>query len=94
MTLGWVGVWVFAGSSVVVVIELALAGLWTMRLAKRGRALAVALQQERGLLQADVERLQAAMQETRLLWQPYGRVLRWLRHPLVVALIGHYRRRL
>jgi hypothetical protein len=94
VTPGWVGVWVFAGSSAVVVLELAIAGLWTARLAKRGRALAVVLQRERGLLQADLERLQVAMDETRRLWRPYGRALRWLRHPLVIALIGYYRRRL
>jgi hypothetical protein len=45
------------------------------------------------LLQADVERLQLALEETRRLWQPYRRILRFLRHPLVAALIGSYRRR-
>ena len=92
--LGWAAVWLFVGSSVVIVIELAVAGLWSMRLARRGRALAVALQAERGFVQADLERLRASLEETRLLWQPYRRVLRWLRHPLVVALIGYYRRRI
>ncbi len=92
--LGWLAVWLFAGSSAVIVIELAVAGLWSMRLARRGRALALTLQAERGLLQADLERLRAAIEEMRVLWQPYRRVLRWLRHPLVVALIGYYRRRL
>jgi hypothetical protein len=92
--LGWIGVWVLVGSSAVIVIELAVAGVWSMRLARRGRALAAALQVERGAVQADIERLRAAIEETRLLWQPYSRALRWLRHPLVVALIGYYRRRL
>ncbi len=92
--LGWLGVWLFVGSSVVILIELALAGLWSMRLARRGRALAAALEAERGLVQADVERLRATIEETKVLWRPYGRVLRWLRHPLVVALIGYYRRRI
>lgn len=94
MTPGWLGVWVFVGASAVVVVELAVAGVWSMRLARRGRALSVALQQQRGLLQADVARLQAAMAETRLLWRPYGRALRWLRHPLVAALLASYGRRL
>ena len=92
--LGWLAVWLFVGSSVVILIELAVAGIWSMRLARRGRVLAVALQAQRGLLQADVERLRATIEETKVLWQPYARVLRWLRHPLVVALIGHYRRRI
>ena len=93
MTPGWLGVWVFVGSSAVIVIELAVAGVWSMRLARRGRALAVVLQRERGLVQAEVERLQAAMEETRRLWRPYGRALRWLRHPLIAALLASYWRR-
>jgi len=92
--LGWVAVWLFVGSSVVIVIELAVAGFWSMRLARRGRALSVALQAERAFVKADVERLRATIEETRVLWLPYSRVLLWLRHPLVVALIGYYRRRI
>jgi len=91
--LGWLGVWLFVGSSVVILLELAVAGIWSVRLARRGRALAVALEQERGVIQADMARLRAAMEETRLLWAPYGRVLRYLQHPLVLALFGFYRRR-
>ncbi len=30
----------------------------------------------------------------RRLWRPYRRALRWLRHPLVLALLGSYRRRM
>jgi len=92
--LGWPAVWVFIGSSVVILVELAVAGVWSARLARRGRAVALALQEQRGLVEADLERLRAAIEETRVLWRPYARVLRWLRHPLVVALIGYYRRRL
>jgi len=92
--LGWPAVWVFIGSSVVILVELAVAGVWSARLARRGRAVALALQEQRGLVEADLERLRAAIEETRALWRPYARVLRWLRHPLVVALIGYYRRRL
>ncbi len=92
--LGWLAVWLFVGSSVVILVELAVAGAWSMRLARRARALSLALQAERGLVQADMERLRATIEEMKVLWQPYGRVLRWLRHPLVVALIGYYRRRI
>ena len=91
---GWIGIWVLIGSGVVILVELAVMGVWSARLARRGQALAVVLQREQGQVQADLERLLAALEETRQLWKPYRRVLRWLRHPLVIALIGHYRRRI
>ena len=90
---GWIAVWVLIVASAVIVGELAVGGVWSLRLARRGRAVTAALQSERSLLEADLARLRALMDETRLLWQPYRRVLRWLRHPLAVALIAHYRRR-
>ena len=90
---GWIGVWLLVASSVAIVLEGAVVGLWTLRLARRGRVLAAWLAQEQGLIQADVERLEVALAEMQRLWRPYARVLRWLRHPLVVALIGSYRRR-
>jgi len=91
--LAWYGVWLLIGSAAVIVVEVALVGVWSLRLSRRARALAVLVQDERGLIEADLARLRAAIQETRTLWRPYARVLRWLRHPLVVALIGSYRRR-
>ena len=91
--IGWYGVWLLVGSVVVILIEVALAGIWSVRLGRRARALTVLIEGERSLIQADVARLRAALEETRMLWRPYARVLRWLRHPLVVALIGSYRRR-
>ena len=91
--LGWYGVWLLVGSVAVILIEAALVGLWSVRLGRRARALTALLEGERGLIQADVARLRAALEETRTLWRPYARVLRWLRHPLVIALIGSYRRR-
>jgi len=91
--LGWYGVWLLVGSVAVILIEAALVGIWSVRLGRRARALTVLIEGERGLIQADVASLRAALEETRMLWRPYARVLRWLRHPLVVALIGSYRRR-
>jgi len=41
-----------------------------------------------------VERLKRAIEETKALWRPYRRYLRWVRHPLVIALLGSYRRRM
>jgi len=90
---GWIAVWIFVVASGVIVVELAVGGVWSLRLARRGRAMSSTLQAERGLIDADLARLRAALAETRILWEPYARVLRWLRHPLVVALIAHYRRR-
>lgn len=91
--LGWFGVWLLAGSGAVILLEVVLVAIWGLRLGRRARALTVMLEVERGLIQGDVARLRAALEETRTLWRPYARVLRWLRHPLVVALIGSYRRR-
>ena len=93
MELGELGIWLLVGSVVVIVIELAVMSIWTLRLARRGRALAAVLMTERGLIEADVARLRVAVEETRRLWQPYARVIRLLRHPLLIALVGSYRRR-
>ena len=90
---GWLGVWLLIGSSAVIVLELGVMGVWGLRLSRRARAMRVAIQAQQGLIQADLERMKLVMEETRVLWRPYGRVLRWLRHPLVVALIGSYQRR-
>jgi hypothetical protein len=38
-------------------------------------------------------RLRAAVEETKVLWRPYGRILRWARHPLAIALMESYARR-
>jgi hypothetical protein len=92
--VGWLGVWLFAGAAAVIVVEVAVMGVWSGRLAKRAQRLAVRLQSERALLHADVERMRLLMQETQRLWQPYGRLLHWLRHPLVAALLASMQRRL
>jgi hypothetical protein len=91
--IGWYGVWLLAGSAAVIVVEVVVMGVWSFRLSRRARALALLVESERGLIQADVARLLAALEETRMLWRPYARVMRWLNHPLVAALIGSYRRR-
>ena len=93
MQPGWLGVWLLVGASAVIVIELALMSLWGLRLARRSRELMAALDSEQATIRQDLERLRAAMEETRRLWQPYRRVLRIFRHPLVIALMASYRRR-
>lgn len=91
--LSWIGIWLLVGSVVVIVIEAALAGIWSARLARRGRELSRRLATEQAAVQADIARLQATLAETVVLWQPYRRLLRFLQHPLVIALMQSYARR-
>jgi hypothetical protein len=64
-----------------------------MAMTKRTTALSEQLQTERGLIEEDVKRLRAAIEETTRLWKPYARALRWLRHPITIALLQSYSRR-
>ena len=91
--MNWIGIWLLVLGAVVIVIELAIGGIWTARLARRAQRLSARLGADQRAIQADVERLKAALAETAVLWQPYRRLLRYLRHPLVVALIQSYARR-
>ncbi|HUY74032.1 MAG TPA: hypothetical protein VMW11_05935 [Candidatus Dormibacteraeota bacterium] len=80
-------------SVVAIAVEMVLAGLWSMKVARRARELSGRLATERAELQADLVRLKAALEETMVLWRPYGRLLRWARHPLAIALMESYARR-
>ena len=91
--LGWVGVWLLIVGVVAILFEFGLAGFWSVRIARRSRTLSGRVLAEQAELRADVERLQAAIAETRALWQPYSRILRWLRHPIAIALIQSFVRR-
>lgn len=91
--LSWIGIWLLVAAAVVIVAELALAGIWTVRIAKRSRELSRRIATERAGIQADVEQLHLGLAETTRLWEPYGRALRYLRHPLVIALVESYSRR-
>jgi hypothetical protein len=91
--LGWIGVWLLIISSVAILLEVLVMGVWSLRLSRSARTLSVQINDERAAIQADLERLRVALEETQMLWRPYARVLRWLNHPLVIALIGSYRRR-
>jgi hypothetical protein len=88
--LGWVGVWLLVAGVVAIVAEGVLAVVWGMEVAKRSRALQERIETERGLIEADLKRLQEALDETRRLWRPYRRALRWLRHPITIALMQSY----
>jgi hypothetical protein len=74
-------------------VEAVLAAIWGMAVAKRALKLSERLNSERGMLQADLETLRLALEETERLWQPYRTILRWVNHPLIIALLGSYRRR-
>jgi len=92
-TVGWIGVWLLVAGAVAIVVEGAAAVLLGLAMAKRTRALSEQLEVERGLIEADVQRLRSALEETRRLWKPYRRALRWLRHPITIALLQSYARR-
>jgi hypothetical protein len=92
-TVGWIGVWLVVVCAVAIVVEGVVAALWAVAMAKRTRALSEQLQTERGLIEDDVKRLRAAIEETTRLWKPYARALRWLRHPITIALLQSYSRR-
>jgi hypothetical protein len=92
-TVGWIGVWLLVVCVVAIVAEGVVAALWGMAMAKRTRALSEQVETERGLIEADLKRLQAALEETRRLWKPYRRALRLLRHPIAIALFQSYARR-
>ena len=92
--LGTIGIWLLVAGGLAVVVELALVAIWGLALRRRARALSESMESERSQIRADVERLRQAIQEMKVLWRPYRRVLRWLRHPLVIALLGSYRRRM
>ena len=88
-----VGQWLLVGSVVLIVIECVLAAVWSLRLARRGVALQSRLMKVQARIHSDVERLRLALAETAVLWQPYARLLRWLRHPITIALLQSYARR-
>ncbi len=92
-TLGWVGIGLLVVAGVSIVVEGIFAAMWGRALAIRSMKLSERLEVERGMLEADLERLRLALEETERLWRPYRTILRWLSHPLTIALWQSYRRR-
>jgi hypothetical protein len=88
-----IGVWLLVVSAVAIVVEGVLAAVWAASLAKRSIALSEGIETQRALIEADVARLQAAIEEARRLWRPYERILRWVRHPIALALLESLARR-
>jgi hypothetical protein len=93
-TLGWVGVGLLVAAGLAIVVEAVVAAWWARAAAKHALTLSQRLETERRLVEADLEKLRHALEETKRLWRPYRMVLRWLQHPLFIALVGSYRRRL
>jgi hypothetical protein len=91
--LGWLGVALLIVSLAAILVEGVMMVDHTMRLAARGRLLSERLTTERVLLQSEVDALTAQLQVTEVLWQPYRRLLRWLGHPLTIALLQSLTRR-
>lgn len=91
--LSWIGIWLLVIGVVLIVVELALAGIWSMRIGRRSQLLSQRLVEEQRLIRADLERLRVALAEMRELWRPYRRLVRILRHPLMIALMQSYVRR-
>jgi uncharacterized protein YqgV (UPF0045/DUF77 family) len=88
-----IGVWLLVVSVVAIAVEGVVAAVWAASLAKRSVALSERLESERTLIEADLERLRAAVEEAKRLWLPYRRILRWVRNPLAIALLESYARR-
>ncbi|HXC76979.1 MAG TPA: hypothetical protein VNU19_08000 [Candidatus Acidoferrum sp.] len=93
-TLGWAGVGLLIVAGLAILVEAIVAAVWGAAVARHALTLSQRLQTERAWLESDLEKLRLALEETKRLWRPYRLVLRWLRHPLVIALLGSYRRRL
>jgi hypothetical protein len=91
-TIGWVGIGLLVAAGLAIVVEGVLMAVWATAIAKRTQAIVESLNTERGLIESDMEKLRLAMEETRRLWQPYRMILRWLGHPLTIALWQSYRR--
>lgn len=85
-----IGIGLLVLAFVIIVLEGALAMIWSLRLVRRARVLSERLVAEQASLRDDVERLRASIVEMRRLWRPYRRVLRLLRHPITIALMESF----
>jgi len=92
-TLGTIGVWLLVAAGLLLVVELVLMAVWGLAMSRRMLALNESISTQRAEIQADLVRLRRAIEETKVLWQPYSQVLRMLNHPLVLAVLASVRRR-
>jgi hypothetical protein len=92
-TVGWVGIALLVVAALAIVGEGILAAVWGLAVARHAAILAERMKTEQAMVESDLERLRLAIAEMQRLWRPYGRILRWLRHPLAFALMQSYLRR-
>jgi len=92
-TLGTIGIWLLVAAGLVLIAELVLMAVWGARMSRRMLALSESISSQRAEIQADLERVMRAIEETKALWRPYRRILRTLNHPLLLAVFASMRRR-
>jgi sensor domain CHASE-containing protein len=90
---GLIGIYLLIVAAIAIVIECGLAAWWSARIARRSQTLNQRLLSERANLEASVARLQMTLEEMKVLWEPYGRLLGWVQHPLAIALMQSLARR-
>jgi hypothetical protein len=88
-----VSLWVAAIAGAVVLVELLVSVPLLLRLRSRIRQLAALLESEAAFTTAELERLRLARARMRVLVRPYRRAWKYVRHPLLVALLASYRQR-
>jgi hypothetical protein len=76
-----------------ILIELALIMPRAIRLTKKARTLTFLVNENLRLTNHELEILRQSQAETSALLRPYRRIARYLRNPLVLALLESYRRR-
>jgi hypothetical protein len=89
----WIGVWLLVGGVAAILVEGVVAALLSVRISKQARVLSARVMADQADLRSAVERLNVSLAEMRVLWQPYRRLLRLLRHPLTIALMQSFARR-
>jgi type VI protein secretion system component VasK len=92
-TLGTIGIWLLVAAGLVLIVELVLIAVWGAAMSRRMLELSESISSQRAEIQADLERLRRAIEETKALWRPYQRMLRTLNHPLFLAVFASLRRR-
>ena len=90
----WVGGGVALAGLFLIAVEVALIVPRGIRLTKRISQLNLLLAEHLRLSGDELETLQQTRSDMHDLLGPYRRVLRWLRHPITLALLASYRRRL
>ena len=91
--LGTIGIWLLVAAGLLLIVELVLIAVWGAAMSRRMLALNQSIASQRAEIQADLERLRRAIEQARVLWLPYRRLLRTLNHPLLLAVFASVRRR-